>query len=36
MSNVFSGVCNVSQDATVNYLPGGQAVAQRPNDDIPY
>ena len=26
MSNVFSGVCNVSQDATVKYLPSGQAV----------
>lgn len=26
MSNVFAAVCNVSQDATVNYLPSGQAV----------
>jgi len=26
MSNVFSAVCNVSQDATVKYTPSGQAV----------
>jgi single-strand DNA-binding protein len=26
MSNVFAAVCNVSQDATVRYLPSGQAV----------
>lgn len=26
MSNVFSGMCNVSQDATVNYLPSGSTV----------
>jgi single-strand DNA-binding protein len=26
MSNVFAAICNVSQDATVNYTPSGQAV----------
>lgn len=26
MSNVFSGVCNVSQDATTNITPSGQTV----------